>query len=57
METDIGKYIMLRDFFLGFIKIHIPPHAGQGPVYGVVKKTHAPCLAGSMNWRRVSVSY
>ena len=26
---------MLRDFFLGFIKIHILHHAAEGPVYGV----------------------
>lgn len=25
---------MLREFFLGFIKIHILYHAAQGPVYG-----------------------
>jgi DNA-binding PadR family transcriptional regulator len=26
---------MLRDFFLGFIKIHILHHAGEEPVYGL----------------------
>ena len=26
---------MLRDLFLGFIKIHILHHAGQEPVYGL----------------------
>lgn len=26
---------MLRDLFLGFIKIHILHHAGEQPVYGV----------------------
>lgn len=26
---------MLRDFFLGFIKIHVLHHAAQEPVYGV----------------------
>ena len=26
---------MLRDFFLGFVKIHILHHATQEPVYGV----------------------
>ncbi|HLH21781.1 MAG TPA: PadR family transcriptional regulator [Chloroflexota bacterium] len=26
---------MLRDFFLGFVKIHILHHAVQAPVYGV----------------------
>lgn len=25
---------MLRDFFLGFIKIHILYHASEGPIYG-----------------------
>lgn len=25
---------MIRDFFLGFIKIHILHHAGREPVYG-----------------------
>ena len=26
---------MLRDFFLGFIRIHVLHHAGQEPIYGV----------------------
>ncbi|MHB1162243.1 MAG: PadR family transcriptional regulator [Chloroflexota bacterium] len=26
---------MIRDFFLGFIKIHILHHASQEPIYGV----------------------
>lgn len=26
--------IMLKDFFLGFVKIHILYHASKGPVYG-----------------------
>lgn len=26
---------MLRDFFLGFIKIHVLHHAAQEPIYGV----------------------
>jgi len=26
---------MLRDFFLGFVKVHVLHHAGKGPVYGV----------------------
>ena len=26
---------MLRDFFVGFIKIHILYHAGEAPVYGL----------------------
>jgi PadR family transcriptional regulator len=27
--------MMIRDFFLGFIKVHILHHAAQEPVYGV----------------------
>ena len=26
---------MLRDFFLGFVKVHLLHHASRGPVYGV----------------------
>ena len=26
---------MLRDFFLGFVRVHLLHHASQGPVYGV----------------------
>ena len=26
---------MLKDFFIGFIKVHILYHASQGPIYGV----------------------
>ena len=26
---------MLRDFFVGFVKIHILYHAGEAPVYGL----------------------
>ncbi len=26
---------MLRDFFLGFIKVHILHHAAEAPVYGL----------------------
>jgi PadR family transcriptional regulator PadR len=26
---------MIKDFFIGFIKIHILYHASQGPIYGV----------------------
>ena len=26
---------MLREFFLGFVKIHILHHAGEEPVYGL----------------------
>jgi PadR family transcriptional regulator PadR len=34
-ETISRTDIVLRDFFLGFIKIHILHHAAQEPVYGV----------------------
>ena len=30
-----GQYQMLRDFFLGFVKIHILHHAEEEPVYGL----------------------
>jgi DNA-binding PadR family transcriptional regulator len=33
--SDIEGRYMLRDFFLGFIKIHILHHAAQEPVYGL----------------------
>jgi PadR family transcriptional regulator, regulatory protein PadR len=33
--VDITERYMLRDFFLGFIKIHILHHAAQEPVYGL----------------------
>jgi DNA-binding PadR family transcriptional regulator len=26
---------MLRDFFLGFVKVHVLHHASRGPLYGV----------------------
>jgi DNA-binding PadR family transcriptional regulator len=26
---------MLRDFFLGFVKVHLLHHANQGPIYGI----------------------
>lgn len=26
---------MLRDFFLGFVKVHLLHHASRGPVYGI----------------------
>ncbi|MBM4420285.1 MAG: PadR family transcriptional regulator [Chloroflexi bacterium] len=26
---------MLRDFFLGFVKVHVLHHASKGPIYGV----------------------
>lgn len=32
---DMTHNEMLREFFLGFIKIHILHHAGQEPVYGL----------------------
>jgi DNA-binding PadR family transcriptional regulator len=34
-ESDIEGRYMLRDFFLGFIKVHILHHAAQEPVYGL----------------------
>jgi PadR family transcriptional regulator, regulatory protein PadR len=30
-----GEQKMLRDFFLGFVKVHLLYHASQEPVYGV----------------------
>lgn len=30
-----GEKKMLRDFFLGFVKVHLLHHASRGPVYGV----------------------
>lgn len=30
-----GDKKMLRDFFLGFVKVHLLHHASRGPVYGV----------------------
>lgn len=40
MCTDIEnrkqvQLVMIRDFFLGFVKIHILHHAEQEPVYGL----------------------
>jgi PadR family transcriptional regulator len=32
---DNKRVPMLRDFFLGFIKIHILHHAAHGPVFGL----------------------
>jgi PadR family transcriptional regulator, regulatory protein PadR len=34
-ESDVTEDDMLREFFLGFIKIHILHHAGEEPVYGL----------------------
>jgi DNA-binding PadR family transcriptional regulator len=31
----MGVALMLRDFFLGFVKIHLLHHASREPVYGV----------------------
>lgn len=33
--TSSGDKKMLRDFFLGFVKVHLLHHASRGPVYGV----------------------
>jgi len=30
-----GDKKMLRDFFLGFVKVHLLHHASRGPVYGI----------------------
>ena len=34
-ESDMTHDHMLREFFLGFIKLHILHHAGEEPVYGL----------------------
>ena len=34
-RNDNEKADMLKDFFLGFIKIHILYHASKEPIYGV----------------------
>jgi DNA-binding PadR family transcriptional regulator len=35
-QITISRFdTMLRDFFLGFIKIHVLHHAAHGPIYGV----------------------
>jgi PadR family transcriptional regulator PadR len=34
-ERDMTKDHMLREFFLGFVKIHVLHHAGEQPVYGL----------------------
>jgi len=33
--TAANTKSMLREFFLGFIKVHVLHHAGKGPIYGV----------------------
>jgi DNA-binding PadR family transcriptional regulator len=35
MRGEMTHHNMLREFFLGFIKIHILHHAGEEPVYGL----------------------
>ena len=32
---DLAHDAMLRDFFLGFVKIHVLHHAAEEPVYGL----------------------
>ena len=34
-ESKRPENKMLRDFFLGFVKVHVLHHASRGPVYGV----------------------
>jgi DNA-binding PadR family transcriptional regulator len=34
-KSDNGLGYMLRDFFLGFIKLHILHHADEEPIYGL----------------------
>lgn len=34
-EGTKGDKKVLRDFFLGFVKVHLLHHASRGPVYGV----------------------
>jgi len=53
---------MLRDFVLGFVKIHVLHHAAQGPVYGLALidelRRHgyevgpAPSTPSSTAWKR-----
>ena len=35
VQQTLKLYNMIRDFFLGFIKIHILHHASKEPVYGL----------------------
>jgi DNA-binding PadR family transcriptional regulator len=34
-ESDMARDDMLRQFFLGFVKVHILHHAAEAPVYGL----------------------
>lgn len=34
-KTDIGVLYMLRELFLGFIRVHILYHASLNPIYGM----------------------
>jgi PadR family transcriptional regulator, regulatory protein PadR len=34
-QTSSGESKMLRDFFLGFVKVHVLHHASREPIYGV----------------------
>lgn len=34
-KKQTGENKMLRDFFLGFVKVHVLHHARRGPIYGV----------------------
>jgi DNA-binding PadR family transcriptional regulator len=34
-RTSAGQSKMLRDFFLGFVKVHVLHHASREPIYGV----------------------
>ena len=34
-RTSAGESKMLRDFFLGFVKVHVLHHASRDPIYGV----------------------
>jgi PadR family transcriptional regulator PadR len=34
-RTSVGESKMERDFFLGFVKVHVLHHASREPIYGV----------------------
>jgi PadR family transcriptional regulator, regulatory protein PadR len=34
-RSSAGESKMLRDFFLGFVKVHVLHHASREPIYGV----------------------
>jgi DNA-binding PadR family transcriptional regulator len=34
-RMSVGESKLLRDFFLGFVKIHVLHHASREPIYGV----------------------